>query len=122
MEILSSLLLLALPAFSHCATADEGGRNSNEFFQSFLSDFQLWRQETNPERASLEGLHQYDLALRDTSPAGAARARERCVEFAGKASAILKVYSTVERRFQVTLFAACNSSELKYYVVPWKFD
>ncbi len=95
MEGSSSSLLLLLPLFSFSCCANgakaKGDRGSDGIFETFLSDYQLWKQETNPEQASLEGLHEYDSDLSDFSPAGAARGRERCVEYAEKARAILKV-------------------------------
>ncbi len=37
----------------------------------------------------MEGLHEYDSALSDMSPKGSDKVRNRCMEFAGKARAIL---------------------------------
>ena len=47
----------------------------NEHYESFLTDYQDWKHSTKPEEASLQGLHQFDTALGDTSPEGAEAVR-----------------------------------------------
>ena len=63
----------------------------NEFVSTFLSEFHQWKLESDPMGASFEGRHEFDSALGDSSPEGAKKAKDKCVEFKGKADAILKV-------------------------------
>ena len=67
------------------------GQRRSDFIEDFLEDFLAWKMEASPESSSLDGFHEFDSALTDTSPESAARAKERCVEFSGKANAILNV-------------------------------
>ncbi len=76
MKSLSLLILLAaaaggLPQQQQQKDSSNDQKPRNEFFESFLQDFLDWKHEVSPEGASLDGLHQYDSALGDSTVEGA---------------------------------------------------